>query len=541
MNGVVEVRTGRVRGVERQGVWSFSGIPYAASPARQRRWRPPAPPETWTGIRDCDHFGPVAPQTESLIELSLGRDPEVVSEDCLSLNIWTPATDAARRPVMVWIHGGSFLTGSGSGGLYRGGMLARDGDVVVVTINYRLGALGFLAHPALEEDGQEWIDGQEWSGSGNWGLADQVAALHWVREHIHIFGGDPDNVTLFGESAGGMSVASLLGVDEVRGLFRRVIVQSGPPYTASMDDAANLTEKLAAHLGVALTRAELEQVPFDRLVEGVATFGQTGGSTDDSGLLMKPVVDGGLLPRRPELAVEDGAASEVPMIIGTTRDESTFFALGNPDLGSLDEAGLRRWMRHVTPDPDAGARMVEAVREIRRTRGESITPLELWNAIATEHLFRVPSLELADAHLRKAAPGVGTYCYLFTWESPAFGGALGSCHAIDLPFVFGTVHNRMVQNFSGGGDDAFALSGAIRAAWTAFARTGSPADAQPLASRRGPGSLPGLEPEVWSNWDPDRRPTTVLGPWPGSPSLCTLVDAPRNEEASVVATLRAPL
>ena len=536
MNGVVEVRTGRIRGVERRGILSFSGIPYAASPAGPHRWRPPAPPEAWVGIKDCDRFTPVAPQSENLIELTLGRDPEVVSEDCLTLNIWTPAPDNGRRPVMVWIHGGSFLTGSGSGGLYRGGTLAREGDVVVVTMNYRLGALGFLAHPALGEGGQEWLDGREWLGCGNWGLADQVAALHWVHEHIDVFGGDPDNVTLFGESAGGMSVASLLGIEAARGLFHRAIVQSGPPYTASMDDAATLAEKLAAHLGVGLSRAELEQVPAEQWVQAISSFGQTSGAVDDSGLLVKPVVDGGLLSRSPEQAVADGVATDVPVILGTTRDESAFFALGHTDLGSLDDKALGRWMRRITPDPDAGAQMVHAVREIREGRGESVTPLAVWNAIATEHLFRVPTLELADAHARRAGVGVGTYCYLFTWESPAFGGLLGSCHAIDLPFVFGTVHNPVVQTFAGGGERAFELSAAVRRAWIAFARSGSPAD-----GRRTGGAPSEIEPEAWTNWDPDRRPTTVLGPWPGSPRICTLVDAPRDEEVRVVSALHARL
>jgi para-nitrobenzyl esterase len=541
VNGVVEIRSGRIRGVARRGVWSFSGIPYASSPAGRRRWRPPAAPESWAGIRDCDRFAPVAPQTENLVELTLGRDPEAVSEDCLTLNIWTPDTDGARRPVMVWIHGGSFLTGSGSGGLYRGGMLARDGDVVVVTINYRLGALGFLAHPALAEDGQEWLDGREWSGCGNWGVADQVAALHWVREHIHVFGGDPDNVTLFGESAGGMSVACLLGIDAAQGLFHRAIVQSGPPYTASSDDAAVLAEKLAAHLGIALTRSELERVPADRWVDAVSSIGQVTGAIDDSGLLLKPVVDGGLLARRPEQAVAEGVAAQVPLILGTTRDEWAFFALGHSDFNSLDETGLHRWLRRIAPDRESGAQMVEAVREIRRARGETLAPLALWNAIATEHLFRIPTLELADAHQRTADPGVGTYCYLFTWESPAFGGVLGSCHAIDIPFVFGTVHNPVVQTFSGGGDDVFDLSASVRAAWTAFARSGSPGDGAPPVSRRVDGPRTGIEPEVWARWDPDRRPTTVLGPWPGSRSFATLVDAPRDEEARVVAALHAPV
>ncbi len=237
MTGVVEVRSGRVRGVQRNGVWSFSGIPYAAPPDGPRRWRPPQSPVPWSGVRVCDRFGPIAPQAPGLVELSLGGEPDEHSEDCLSLNIWTPAPDTARRPVMVWVHGGSFLSGSGAGSLYRGGMLAREGDVVVVTINYRLGMLGFLAHPCLEDPSQIWLDGEEWAGFGNWGLADQIAALHWVRDHIAGFGGDPDNVTVFGESAGGISISALLGVPSVRGLFHRAIIESGPPYTHSSEQA----------------------------------------------------------------------------------------------------------------------------------------------------------------------------------------------------------------------------------------------------------------------------------------------------------------
>ncbi len=191
MSGVVEVEGGRVRGVRRSGTWSFSGIPYAASPAGSRRWRPPAPPAPWTGVRECDAFGPIAPQSPGMLEMSLAGAPDEQSEDCLSLNVWTPEIDGARRPVMVWVHGGAFVTGSSAVPLYRGGMLAREGDVVVVTINYRLGILGFLAHPALEEPDQAWLDGQPWSGFGNWGLADQVAALRWVRDHISRFGGIP--------------------------------------------------------------------------------------------------------------------------------------------------------------------------------------------------------------------------------------------------------------------------------------------------------------------------------------------------------------
>ncbi len=520
MDGVIEVQGGRVRGVHRHDHWSFSGIPYAASPAGPARFRPPGPPEPWTGVRPADRFGAVAPQAPSLIDVSLGGRPEEQSEDCLRLNIWTPALDGARRPVMVWIHGGSFVGGSGSGGLYRGGTLAREGDVVVVTLNYRLGLLGFLAHPALASDEASWLDGEEWTGFGNWGLADQVAALRWVRDHIADFGGDPDNVTLFGESAGGMSVSALLAVPAARGLFHRAIVESGGPYAYTPDRAASVAEQLAGHLGVPLTRAALEQVPAGALVQAVVDFDQRGGRRDASGLLMMPVVDGGLLPTDPTAAVAAGSVADVPLLIGTNRDEMTFFTFGNPALNALDLDGLRHWMRRLTPDPEAIEAVIDAVTGARAARGEPVTPRDLWVAIATEYVFRIPSVRLADAHRAAAGPGVGTYVYLFTWSSPMLDGYLGSCHALEIPFVFGTVQNPAIQGFSGGGADALALSASIRQAWAAFARTGSPGS--------------------YSSWDPGLRPTAILGPWPGRSGHQHRVDGPRSEEWEAVASVIRP-
>ncbi|MEI7858193.1 MAG: carboxylesterase family protein [Acidimicrobiales bacterium] len=522
VDGVVEVRGGRVQGTERGGVWAFSGIPYGAPTGGERRWRPPAPPEPWVGIRECDRFGPAAPQSPGTMEQALGGTLEEYSEDCLNLNLWTPGLDGGRRPVMVWVHGGSFMTGSGSGGLYRGGVLASEGDVVVVTINYRLGFLGFLAHPALDDPGQTWLDGAEWSGVGNWGLADQVAALAWVRDHIADFGGDPDNVTLFGESAGGMSVATLLAVPAAGGLFHRAIVESGPPYTCSPDLASDRAERLAAHLGVECTREALTKLPADVLVAAAGALSDVAGESE-SGLLVTPVVDGRFLPVPPIVAVASGSSAQVPLLIGTTRDESAFFVLGSPKLMSLDMEGLRHWMRRVDPDPEATDSVIAAVQTARAERGESVEPRDLWSAIATEVVFRVGTVRLADAHRAAAGTGVGTFCYLFTWESPAFGGVLGSCHALEIPFVFGTVKNPMVQGFSGGGDEALALSVSMRQAWTSFARTGVP-----VCDMAGAGSQP------WQQWEIDRRPTTVLGPWPGSDGLVHPVDAPRVVELVAV-------
>ncbi len=420
------------------------------------------------------------------------------------------------------------------------------------------------------EPGQSWLEGREWRGFGNWGLADQIAALHWVREHVASFGGDPDNVTVFGESAGGMSISALLSVPEARGLFRRAIVESGPPYTQSAEQATARAEDLVAHLGVGPSRGALEQVPAAALVSAAAEVGSRLDGRGQSGLLLMPAVDGGLLPSPPEDAVAAGSAADVDLLIGTTRDETSFFTLGSPRFAQLDEAGLRKWATVLFADADTAGEVVERVRLCRAGRGEPVTPQHLWTAVSTEFLFRWPTIRLADAHRQAAAPGTGTYCYLFTWETPAFGGVLGSCHALEIPFVFGTVHHPGVQPFSGTGDGAFALSAAMRRAWVAFARSGSPggdpADGSLAGGRHGDGSgrdgsgrdglrrgdglgrdgsgrdglvaasPPGGHPTAeWPVWDPDRRPTMVFGPWPGRQGLLHRVDAPRDEELQALA------
>jgi len=475
--------------------------------------------------------------------LSIGGEPDEHSEDCLSLSVWTPGTDGSHRPVMVWVHGGGFTSGSGAGDLYRGGVLAREGDVVVVTINYRLGALGFLAHPALAAPDEPWLGGERWRGCGNWGLADQVAALAWVRDHIADFGGDPGNVTLFGESAGAMGIAALLAVPEARGLFHRAVVESGPPYWLTLDGAADRAERLAARLGVPLTREALARVPADDLVRETTALGASlrigeGGLP----LPVLPVIDGGLLGRPPEEAIAGGSSAGVPLMVGTTRDEAAFFAVGLPELSKLDDAGVARWVTRAGAPPREAPGLVAAYRAARSERGDPVTPRDLWVAIASDLIFRLPSVRLADIHARAASPGVGTFTYLFTWETPAFGGILGSCHALEIPFVFGTVKHPAVQLFSGGGDDAMTLSTGMRAAWLAFARSGAPSN-----------GVSG----VWPVWEPESRPTLVFGPWPeagsgtgagssagagsgtgaggGGVDLWRAVDRPRDEELVALA------
>ncbi len=494
-------------------MWSFSGIPYARAPLGDLRWRPPQPPDSWPGVRDASEFGPIAPQNGPAPGIAGTADPssgEVQSEDCLSLNVWTrtlpvaPAAPGRGRPVMVFVHGGGFTSGSGSVFLYRGGSLARNGDAVVVTINYRLGALGFLGHPGLSE-----ADGS----TGNWGLHDQVAALRWVRAHIGVFGGDPANVTVFGESAGGFSIASLLGAPAAAGLFRRAVVQSGAAHVHTLEDAARTAEELAGVLGLAsCDRSVLGAVPAADLVAATDELGRRHPDPGSLPLVFLPVVDGTFLTRDPLGAVAAGSASGVDLLIGTNRDELAFYALGDPDLLALDEEGAVRRLLHALPDVMPGP-VFEAYRAARRARSESVTPSDIWIAAGTDIVFRWPSLQLAAAHAERAGTGTRTYVYLFEWESPAFGGLLGSCHALELPFVFGAVNRPVVQMLSGSGPDVERLSSHMQRSWLSFAASGDP-------GHEGIGA--------WRPWDPYTRPTMVFG------GHTRLVEAPRNEELAVL-------
>jgi para-nitrobenzyl esterase len=471
--------------------------------------------EGWSAIRDASTFGPIAPQTAAVPGITSPSDPsssEPHSEDCLSLNVWTPELPASPtvepgqgRPVMVFIHGGGFTSGSGSVFLYRGGDLVRNGDAVVVTINYRLGALGFLGHRDLADP-----DGLV----GSWGLHDQVAALRWVRDNIAVFGGDPSAVTIFGESAGGFSVATLLGTPAARGLFRRAIVQSGGVHVHSLAEAERAAERLATLLGIgSCTREAMEGIPATELVAATEEMGRRRPDPGMIPLPFLPVVDGVLLPDHPLAAVGNGAARGVDLLVGTNRDELTLFGLGNPALMALDADGVTRWVGNAVPDMSA-VEVIDAYRAARSGRGESTEPNALWVAIGTDIVFRWPSLQLAATHGVHGSPA---YVYLFEWESPAFGGILGSCHALELPFVFGAVHLPVVQVFSGGGPQVETLSAQMQGAWLAFAASGNP-------SHDGIGA--------WRPWQPNERATMIFG------TDTRLESAPRDEELEVLQRAR---
>jgi para-nitrobenzyl esterase len=482
MGMIVETCSGKVEGREMEGVQVFRGIPYARPPVEALRFRAPEPAAPWSGVRSALEFGPSAPQQPMMLPLP-GMDVGDMDEDCLYLNVYTPAADAAARPVMVWIHGGGFVIGSGSQPVYDGRPLARRGDVVVVTINYRIGPLGFLYLVDLCPE----LAG----ATGNAGIRDQLAALEWVHENIAAFGGDPDNVTIFGESAGGMSVGTLLGMPSARGLFCRAIAQSGASHNVhTRETATKVTARFLEELGLA--PAVLREVPPDKLLE---TQQQTVLKLGTSvGLLaFQPLVDGDSLPEPPLAAVVAGQAADVTLMTGTTRDEWNLFGMLDPRMGSLDEAGLVKRLSAQLPEADVPG-LVETYRRARQGHAPC-APKDLYFAIETDRIFRVPAIRLAEAQ-RPHQPH--TYLYRFDWETPAFGGALGACHAVDLAFVFGLVDRPGAELFTGGGPEAQLLSERVMDAWAAFARDGSPSHA----------GLPGGR---WDAYDAERRATMLLG------------------------------
>nr|AEK77432.1 EstDL30 [uncultured bacterium] len=468
---LVEAPCGKLEGSRRGGLSSFKGIPFATA----RRWHMPERAQPWSGVRSARAPGAVAPQNPTPLEgliASGGKNEQ--SEGCLFLNVWTPACDAAKRPVMVWIHGGAFSTGAGSIGLYSGKNLATVGDVVVVTINYRLSSLGFLRLTDIT-DGRIPSTGAE-------GIADQIAALSWVRDNIVAFGGDPGNVTIFGESAGAMSVACLLASPKARGLFHKAISQSGTAHIARPREHANrVAEVFLGHLGAAAN--DLERAPVEALLKAQADLTAEVDNKQDPHKLgtmaLQPVVDGDVLPLWPIEAVRAGSAAGVPIIAGTTTEEWKLWTALDSKFHTMDEDKLARWAERMFGDEAAA--LLAADREG--------SPYERYVQMQTDRAFREPTRRMLAAQSVHAP----VYEYAFDWRSPAMGGAFGACHAMELGFVFGTHSLPGADNFFGKGPEAEAISLAMIQAWTSFARTGVPkadgVDAWPQWSKASPAAM----------------------------------------------------
>jgi para-nitrobenzyl esterase len=444
---------GELRGVRENGVAVFRGVPYAAAPMGDLRFAPPRPVPAWQGVRDASHDGPIAPQGRSRLAHVMGEFERPQSEDCLTLNIWTPALDARKRPVLVWIHGGAFASGAGSLPWYSGERFAANGDAVFVSINYRLGALGFLCLPGVSD--------------GNLGLLDQVAALRFVRDNIAAFGGDPDNITAVGQSAGAASIAILMTMPQAKGLFRRAILQSTPfgRMARTLEDAHRIGRRLLEVLGLTPAQAgQLRSLPFAEFVAAQGEVARLEKKFADAMAPFWPVIDGKSYPGEVAPALKAGVGAEIDTMIGTTREEMAAFYCIDQEVAKADASAIEGVFASMFKSDHR-----PYYEEIRRTRASKANAALLGD-LMSDAMFRIGSLRMAEARADQRRPA---YVYQFDWQSPA---DFESCHCLELPFVFNNLENWTDSPMLKGAKPAEigGLAEAMHGAWIAFARSGAP-------------------------------------------------------------------
>jgi para-nitrobenzyl esterase len=493
---VAHTTAGDISGVMIQKVYAFKGVPYGALTAGSARFMPPSKPQAWTDVKPCAQFGPRPPQDHGILEplpevgATAGQGP--MGEDCLVLNVWTNGLkDGKKRPVMLWLHGGGYSSGSGDYTIYEGANLARKHDVVAVTVNHRLNVFGYLY---LAE-----LGGAKFADASNAGHKDIVLALEWVRDNIANFGGDPNNVTIFGQSGGGGKVATLMAMPDAKGLFHRAICQSGAAIKGvSRAAATRSAQNLLTKLNLKPDQLDqLQNMPFDKLTEAIKGPGMNFG----------PVVDGKSLPHDPFDPTAPVESATVPLLIGSVEEEVNFFP--NTPLDPIDDADLHKRVKQTTRADDATADRIIATFKKGRPEKSNV---EIFQIISTETGFSAGVHTEAD---RKAAQAkAAVYKYYFTWQSTARSGKLRSFHTLEIPFVMDNVEAGTPM--TGSGADRQALADKMSAAWAAFARTGNP-------------NAKGLP--HWPAFTADQRATMIFN------DECKLVNDPYKEERLAIAAL----
>jgi para-nitrobenzyl esterase len=497
---IVETTAGKVRGVIQAGTHTFRGIPYGASTAGSNRFMPPRRPESWTGVRETFQNGPTAPQLGGPPNALIlnHKEPAVQGEDCLVINVFTPGVnDGRKRPVMVWLHGGGFASGAGSAHSFDGNFLARSGDVVVVSVNHRLNIFGYLY---LADAG-----GDKYADSGNVGLLDVVAVLEWVRDNAAHFGGNPGNVTLFGQSGGGLKISTLLAMPPAKGLFHKAIIESGSALKGiHREEASKTTERIFAKLGLQPNQVdELQKLPVDRLLSAIDNRGSAPGTAPFN---IAPVVDGRALPSDPFDPAAPEISADVPLIVGSVNTEGTFFTPPDSPLFSLDEAGMRT---RLTP---RYGESTEKLIELYRKEMPNASPSEIYFLINA-----FPAAAITQSERKVAQGKAPVYMYLFTWETPVEGGKRHSPHTVELPFVFNNVLEQPEE--VGNGPELQPLAEKVSGAWTAFARTGNP-------------STPGAP--KWPAYTANERATMIIN------NEWKLVNDPRHDVRLIMNSLPTP-
>ncbi|WP_078323711.1 carboxylesterase/lipase family protein [Mycobacteroides salmoniphilum] len=458
MGETVLVQQGYVRGGEENGVLAFKGIPYAAAPEGAQRFTAPAPAPSWDGVRDAIEYGPTAPSLPFEPPLDqLMEEPVIPGREYLNLNVWTPATDGGLRPVLVWIHGGAFANGSGALSVYDGCRFARDG-IVCVTLNYRLGAEGFLL-----------IDG----APANRGLLDQIAALQWVRDNIAVFGGDPEAVTIAGQSAGGMSVMTLLSMPAADGLFKRAIAQSGAGHhVLSAGTATKVTAAIVEELDIDGSLSGFASVTTADLLAAQGVVSKRITATPDatawgelatSPMPFQPVVDGHVVPGRPIDRLAGGAARDIDVLIGTNAREMALFLVPNGAIERIDDEELGAILTLLGAELDS---VLPVYRQVQPDASAG----EILVSVMNDWFYRIPAVRVAESRLTH---GADTYLYEFSWPSTLFDKKLGACHAIEIGFAFDQLKSPGSVRLTGATPPQD-LADQMHSAWISFVKSGDP-------------------------------------------------------------------